>query len=170
MRLPASRKFGFSLVEVLIVVAIFGLIFLVGSASYRSFSRRQLLESGVRQVRADLNLARECALSGKKPDTIGCNAFPLEAVEFLRTGVAANGCTGSFRNSYLIRADCSGGGYADIKTANLPTGICLQNFVTIEFRSNAYYTPHGTGVTVSVQDAVTGQLINIDIDESGNIR
>lgn len=65
---------GFSLVELMIVIATMVLIFGTGYANYRSFQRRQHLESAVRMVTADLRLAQEMALAGRKPqEPVGNN-------------------------------------------------------------------------------------------------
>ncbi len=50
----------------MIVIMIMVILFSVGMANYRGFQRRQSLEAAVRQVRADLSLAREYALAGRK--------------------------------------------------------------------------------------------------------
>ncbi|OGM23307.1 hypothetical protein A2961_04345 [Candidatus Woesebacteria bacterium RIFCSPLOWO2_01_FULL_39_21] len=172
MTKPVRESKGFTIVEILVVTVVLGIIFLVGTASYRDFSRRQVLESAVRQVRSDLNLAREWASSGRKPDDPLCTGVSesLSAYIFERTGGVGNGCIGAWRNNYRINASCTGGDVLDIKVANLPQSLCLNNFTDIEFRTNATYTPHSSGVDIRVNDLVTGREVVISVDESGAIR
>ena len=62
-----KAKNGYTIIELLFAVSIMAVIFGVGFANLRGFQRRQLLENYVRQVKADLRLAQELALAGKKP-------------------------------------------------------------------------------------------------------
>jgi prepilin-type N-terminal cleavage/methylation domain-containing protein len=68
-----SNKKGYTLIEILVGLTIIGLIFNFGYASFREFSYRQALANAARRLRADLRLAQEQALSGKKPD--GCSVL-----------------------------------------------------------------------------------------------
>lgn len=61
-----SQLSGFTYIELLISMLIMLLLFGVGFANYRDFQRRQQVESGARMVLADLRLAQESALSGRK--------------------------------------------------------------------------------------------------------
>ena len=62
-----SIKRGFTLIELLVVLTIIAILFGVGFANYRGFSRAKDLERVKREVVADLRVAQENALSGKKP-------------------------------------------------------------------------------------------------------
>lgn len=67
-RKTVRSGFGYTLIEILVGLVIIGILFGAGIISYRDFSRRQVLASTARQVRGDLKLAQEYALSGEKPD------------------------------------------------------------------------------------------------------
>lgn len=108
-----SKKFlfGYSLLEMLIVIAIISIVSSIGFASYRTYQRRQTMESGVRMVKSDLRLAQEYAIAGKKPT--GCTGS-LQGYEFRRASV----------NRYRISAICDAS--IEIKTVDLPTGIQMN--------------------------------------------
>ena len=55
--------FGYTLIEILVGLTIIGIIFGVGFASFREFSRRQSLAGGVKTLVGDLRLAQEQAIS-----------------------------------------------------------------------------------------------------------
>lgn len=61
-----TRVKGYSFVELMVVMLVMAILFSVGMANYREFQRRQAVESAVRQVRADISLAREYALAARK--------------------------------------------------------------------------------------------------------
>jgi prepilin-type N-terminal cleavage/methylation domain-containing protein len=113
---PKKYLFGYSLLEMLIVIAIISIVSSIGFASYRTYQRRQTMESGVRMVRSDLRLAQEYAIAGKKPT--GCTG-DLNGYEFRRR----NG------TKYSIGAMCSNSATAfDIKEVTLPLGLTIQPF------------------------------------------
>ena len=77
---------GYTLVELTIVVMIMAILFTVGYGNYRSYQRRQYLETAVRQVVSDLRLSQEYALSGRKPvDPLGnaCETSTLSGYRFI---------------------------------------------------------------------------------------
>lgn len=55
------------MVETLVALAIISLLVGIGFASYRNFSRKQVLVQAARQLRSDLRLAANLALAGEKP-------------------------------------------------------------------------------------------------------
>jgi prepilin-type N-terminal cleavage/methylation domain-containing protein len=109
---------GFTLIELIFVIATLSLIFGLGYSNYRDFQRRQYLDSAVQMVAADLRLAKEKAISGVKPATAPCDSKPLEGYTFRRYG------TGGYR----IYADCSGWYDVEVKRQNLPTGVTMSSF------------------------------------------
>ncbi len=113
---------GFTLIELLIVIMTLALLFGLGYANYRGFQRRQVLEGAVRTVRADLRLAQELALAGKKPDTTPnntCETSVLIGYTFRRQSNSA----------YLIQAHCvaTPDYYHTVKgPVSLPTGTTIS--------------------------------------------
>lgn len=92
---------------------IMALLFGLGMASYRSFSQRKAVEKVSVQIRNDLLLIQQYALSGKKPNPPDANC---ESPNFLEGYIFRGGGTG-----YRIYADCSTGGYISVKYVNLDT-------------------------------------------------
>ncbi|GEM_PF-1558630 len=70
---------GYTLLEVLLVIAVLALLFVVGFSNYRDYERRQKVSSITRQIKADLRLAQESAIAGKKPQN---NCDILEGYAF----------------------------------------------------------------------------------------
>ena len=93
---------------------IMALLFGLGMASYRSFSQRKAVEQVSVQIRNDLLLIQQYALSGKKPSPPNANC---ESPNFLEGYIFRSGGAG-----YRTYADCSAGSNIPIKTVNLDSG------------------------------------------------
>ncbi len=101
MRNKIYLKQSFTLIEVLITLAIVGILSVVGYANYREFGRKEAVTSATRQIVADLRYAQELALSGHKPDGPECGpSETLVSVDF--TVVSSD--------EYRIEVVCTGGG------------------------------------------------------------
>ena len=104
---------AYTIIEILVSLAIVSLIFGAGYVSIRDFSRRQTLISVVRTVKGDLRLTQSYALMGKKPEDAKCdNPNVLDGYGLFVSAV----------DEYIIRAYCSGG-VIDVTTLQLPTDI-----------------------------------------------
>ncbi len=109
-------KKGFTLIELLITISILSILFALGFAGFRDFSRRQELEGVARQFRGDLSQAVEYAASGYKPAIAGCPApaaYVLDGYHISNSG-----------GTYSIDVICSGT-TVPIKTVTLPTGYTI---------------------------------------------
>ncbi|MBU0570047.1 prepilin-type N-terminal cleavage/methylation domain-containing protein [Patescibacteria group bacterium] len=133
MRKKSYSKKGFSLVELLTVISIMAVLFGLGYANYRDFQRRQHLESAVRMVKADLRLAQEMALAGRKP--AGCDL--LNGYEFQLMNI-----TGSYGDQYGIDALCDNNSY-DYKTVILPENVGIRTF---DSGNDFYFKVLGQGI------------------------
>lgn len=128
---------GFTLVELLIVLVIVSILFGIGYANYRDFSRRQSLVSAARQMEADARLAQEMALSGKKP-AAGC--VVLDGYKFKLL---------SATNSYQISAYCQLD--MDVVPKTLPAGITFTFTPPPPDDSVIFKTlGHGTNLTANL--------------------
>jgi prepilin-type N-terminal cleavage/methylation domain-containing protein len=135
MKTKFQCKRGFSLIELLVVISIIATVFGVGYANLRGSQRRQHLNSAVVQVEADLRLAQEMALAGKK--TSGCTTNLDGHIFAVDEGT----------DTYSVTPDCGGG--AQVKSASLPGGIQIESSAAgDDFRFNAL----GRGVD---EDGVT---------------
>lgn len=140
-----SQLFGFSYVEMMIVLMIMVILFSVGMANYRGFQRRQSLEAAVRQVRADLSLAREYALAGRKTCTV---AVPPHTLLGYRFNVDSSA-------QYTISAVCDDGSsfyFSVAKTTQSPGGFTIANVPEagasqsyVDFRTVSKGVDVGTG-------------------------
>lgn len=119
-----KRSFkGYTLVELLIGLSIIGIIFSVGLAGYREFSRRQALTGVSKQLKADLRLAQQLALTGQKPDGVSCDT--LDGYLFSRVD----------SNTYQILADCSGVSPHIYKEVDLGSNITITSTnATVTFK------------------------------------
>ncbi|MCX7928284.1 MAG: GspH/FimT family pseudopilin [Patescibacteria group bacterium] len=167
------RLFGFSFVELLMVIAIMAIVFSLGMASYRDFSRRKQIEAAVNQVRSDLDFARQNALSGVKPQNSSCNS-PNTLLAYVF--VAQSG-------SYTIRSRCSGG-TVDVRSGvSLPYGVTITSNIlsdcttpnagnSIEFlpRGNGTNLPAGACFRIRFSLTGSGFTQDIIVDQSGSIR
>lgn len=161
------HKSGYTLVELIIVVSIMAILFTVGYANYRGYQKRQYLETAVRQVIADLRLAQEYALSGRKPVNPpgnACETSTLEGYRFERLDFS----------SYQILAKC-GSGYVVVKgPEDLPQGIEMPNWGGESF---VFFRVLGKGVGTTSDIVIRLQWptggVNpreITITPGGNIR
>ena len=144
-----SFRSGFTIIELLISLVIIGLIFSVGFASFRSFASRQAIEGATREIKADLRLAQQQAVAGKKPESEPACDSPetLDGYEVQRNGI----------QSYSIFAVCSGGD-VEIKVVDFsekyPT-IQIANFTPFMFRSLAQGVDNNRDITVQEYDGPT---------------
>jgi prepilin-type N-terminal cleavage/methylation domain-containing protein len=68
-----KRSYGFTLLELLVVMMIMGTFFGFSFAEFRGFQRRQRIDSVVRTLLSDLQQAKTDAFVGRKPTNIeGC--------------------------------------------------------------------------------------------------
>lgn len=156
---------GFTLIEMVIVIATMALLFGLGSANYRDFQRRQQLESTVREFKGDLRLAQQLAISGKKPT--GCTT--LAGYRIRRTS----------NSSYEIVANCganttcSNADYC-VKEVDIPSNISLGPFPApgsrFMFQVLAKGTDRSADTTITFTQDVTSDTEDVIITQSGEIR
>jgi len=152
---------GYTLVEILIVIAIIALLMQGGLASYRSFSRRQLIVNVTRQVEGDLRLAQQQSLANARPAGVVCN--PPEKFAGIEFAVPT-------QTTYEIRALCTDGTKSVVKAATLPPNT---NFV----RSSDHeivFLPLGEGTDISSTwrlglCAYNQDSTSLEVSETGEI-
>jgi prepilin-type N-terminal cleavage/methylation domain-containing protein len=93
-----SQK-GFSLIEILIVVVLFGLLVGISVANYRRLNERKRVENAAKQVEQALRDAQKRASAGVKPVAAVCDG--TNTLDFYRVSM--------IWNVYWINAFCSGG-------------------------------------------------------------
>ncbi len=153
---------GYTIIEILAVLSIAGVIFASGFASFRDFSRRQLLSGSLRVLRGDLRLTQEYALIGKKPNDAKCTGLNL-----------LNGYR-FFVNSasqYIIRAYCTGG-QVNIKTVDLPSDLTIltPSPNPITFKSLGQGTNLSVDAVVTLTQVSTGKTESVTVTKGGEIK
>jgi prepilin-type N-terminal cleavage/methylation domain-containing protein len=150
---------GFSLIELLIVIAIFGITASVITASFLNFERNQRLKSAALQLKNDLRLAQNSALSGNKGAVGGICNPTVTNLEILLVGwyVTLDATDGS-NDRYIISGDCNVSGAEqpfDTKTILMPTGIKIDSLyfnsdctpLSFPLPVNVLFEPLKSGVT-----------------------
>lgn len=158
---------GYTLIEILVALTILSVVFAVGFAGFRDYSRRQELETLTRQLRGDLAKAREDALAGIKSTSASCNGTnTLNGHGF---------SVGSSLGVYFYRFfyQCTGGTVLN-RTINIPTGY------TINWSPNTYFyfrsvgqgtsMTAGTSTTITITQTSTSATSSVTVDSTGNIQ
>lgn len=110
-----SENFGYTLIELLLVMVIIAIVFSFGTANYKNFQKRQALEAATRNVMGDLRLAQEFALAGKVDDPATCTNF--EGYVFARADPPTT-------NKYYIYKRCNGTN-TEYKSVTLQSGVTI---------------------------------------------
>lgn len=146
---------GFTLIEILVAIAIIAFVSLVGYTSYRDFARRQTLESAYNQLRVELNLARQLALSGEKPQTCIAGNIPLVGYRVSLGG-----------GSIAVSAVCESGSAIASRTFSLPAGITVSS-VQFTFLVLGRGTDLSGNQTVTLTQSSSGRTINATLSPEG---
>ena len=148
-----NQQKGFTLVELIVVFAIFFIVTGAGMVRFSQFSSQQLLDSSVKDVTAFLNITRSSAAS---QNMLGlCNQALLRySVRFIAP------------DTYRMWAYCNSTNYNLNKTQKLPKGITFDTGTSpeISFFVQTGYSPGGT-----LKLKGNGAVRSIIIDNSGNI-
>ncbi|KKR09834.1 MAG: hypothetical protein UT38_C0019G0002 [Microgenomates group bacterium GW2011_GWA2_39_19] len=157
--LKVTKHQGYSLVEIMIVIIIMSFLFVGGFTQYRDFSRRQMLSNTADELRSNLNLARQLALSGEKE-----GVCPL-----LETLLAYKVTFTS--TSYSITAVCS---------TTSPSARTVINLAeTVRFTTNPTeikYNVLGKGVSITGSSSIilnqtsTGNNFTLTVNTQGVVQ
>lgn len=155
---------GYTLIEILVVMTITGILFTVGYAQFREFSRRQLLTSAKRQVEGDIRLAQELAQGNRKPSGCG-NTDPL-----LGYTVAFN----TSNETYTISPNCTGAVPGDNRNRSMPSGTQLQTVspASVKFKPLGQGTdlsPSGMTITITLS-ADTSYSTTVTVSSGGDVK
>lgn len=135
----ANNSKGYTLVELLIGITIISIVFGVGLAGYREFSRRQALTGVSKQLKADLRLAQQLALTGQKPNDVSCNT--LDGYIFSRVDAS----------TYRISADCAG-----IATPYVYKEVNLGSDITLSSTNTSFmFKVLGQGTDLAASNTLT---------------
>jgi len=155
------KKNGYTLIEVLIVIAIMAILFTIGFNSFQDYQRQQILIAGVRGVTADLHTAEEYALSGYKPG--GCTTL-LNGYKFNVTS----------STTYTISANCTPNTDIQVETNTMPQGLTIStpNPNPIFFKTLGQGTniPSGGTATITITQTQTAKSHILSIGNYGNVQ
>lgn len=155
-----NNKEGYTLIEILMVIAISGILFTIGFLGFQSYSRQQNLIATVRAVQTDIKLTKQNAISGNVPAT--CNAF-LNGYQFNVTS----------STTYNIDAFCTAN-KVTVKTVTLPADFTISspNPNPITFKSLAQGTniANGSSTNLVITQKSTGKTVTITIGAGGNVQ
>lgn len=160
MKVSAPSPKGYTLIEILVSLVIIGILFGVGFITFRDFSRRQVLTSVARQIKGDLKLAQEYALSGQKPmDDNTCVRLVGYRIKFSST-------------SYGVYRVCSGGedpveGKDNISITSGVTMVASPTSIT--FKVLGQGTDLENDLTIILTQEATGDTATINVSPSGKI-
>lgn len=165
-------KKGYTLIEILIVLGIMGILFSVGFAGFRDFSRRQVLAGVVKQIQGDIRSAQQMALSGQKPSGLSCRTENLNGIYF--------GITDNPNYLYRIGAVCGDDpaetSYPILKEVNLPSGISVNmatlgvNPIVFKVLGQGTNIPQGVSVVISLTQTGTGNTGAVTVTSGGEIK
>lgn len=118
-----KEKLGFSLIELMVVVTLFGLAASVLTAGYLGFEKNQKLRNAAAGLKSDIRLIQNKALSGDKGVGVGgCQATATLAGWYLKIQVNVT--------SYKLAGDCLSASNAESqfspKTVQLPKGTSVE--------------------------------------------
>ena len=165
-------KNGFTFIELLITIVIMSILFTVGFSNFRGFASRQKIEAVTREIKADLRLAQQEAVAGKKPidEVTGTTIAVCDS--------ASNYVLQGYRftyidsTSYSIDVICSGG-TAVIKTISLAERYPDIALSFSSFIFNALADGVSSNQTISIQELDGGGAVvttrQIAITTSGQI-
>ena len=158
------KRNGFTLIEILVVLTITGILFGVGFASYRDFSRRQSIQGTAKMVQGDLRKAQQNAMSGLKPEDPKCN--DPQILNGYNFNVDPSG------TNYTILANCSGGNVIIGDAINLPSGITISsslNPILFKVLGTGTNVPIAGSTIILTQD-VTNNKSTIFVGSAGDIK
>lgn len=144
---------GYTLIELLVVITISIIIFGVGMAGYREFSRRQALTGVLKQTKADLRLAQQLALTGQKPEVC------TKLIGYTFTATSSN---------YKIIASCSDG-TVENKSVDMPVNTTISAGSVI-FKILGQGTSLSAPLTFTITNTTAGTTGTVIVGTGGDVQ
>ena len=162
IRHPIIWRSGYTLIEILVVLALGAIVFVGGYTAYQDFARRQVLDNAHEELKSNFALARQLALAGEKPA-----GFCESSSSFSLLGHQINLESGQ----YKIQAKCSNDVTSDVRTFLLPSGISITSGWTTS--NPILFKALGEGadqnVTITIMQNSTSDTKQIQVSTQGRI-
>lgn len=163
-------SYGFSLIELIIVISLFAITTILVTISYISFEGNQRLKNAALQIKSDLRQAQINAQSGDK-GAGDCSAENSLAGWYMKASVSDS--------YYTIALDCLSGVSDEnpfsLTTYNLPEGVTISNInngADVPYAS-IFYKPLDYGASFHDSSATTNPPVGSNIDffsETGSLQ
>lgn len=143
-----DSKKGFSLVELMIVIALIGIIAGIAVPSYQSYTRKSNFKSAVREVTSDLFYAKERGISENRNYRV---SFTVDS------------------GTYLVqRETTTAGTYETVQTRDISLGDNIK-VTSAAFGGNTYidFQPRGTCTSGNVAVANNTWTATINLNNTG---
>lgn len=151
-----NKNSAFTLIELLIGIMIMSIVFTIGYASYRDFSRRQELAGITKELNSNLRKIQQMASSGQKPNAtcVQLNSYSFE-ITALQT--------------YKLFANCTSDTKIIVNKIVLPTGITIsgQNF---EFKILGQGTNLSEDNVITISSTKSGSSSTVTVGKGGDIK
>lgn len=159
MNSRVKNKSAYTLIEVLVATTISVIVFGVGFAGYREFSRRQELSGVKNSLISDLRLIQQLSLTGQKPSGSVCTKL--------------NGHTFSITSStsYELIANCTDGNVT-IKDVDFSSyGVTVSAGASnTQFKSLGHGTDLAANNTITLTNSISGTTAQVTIGIGGDIK
>lgn len=159
----SSRKNGFTMIELLISISIMTIVFTIGFASYREFSRRQVLSGVAKELKSDLRTLQQLALTGQKPEDVSCVMLDGYIFEI------------SDPDTYRLSANCINGLGSSVEYLTKEVSL-LNDSVSISATQNSiYFKVLGQGTDLDSTNIITltqdntGKTVSVNVGTAGEI-
>ena len=152
---------GFTLIEIIVVIAIVSILMSVGLAYYNKSNEEKELRSDTEKLSDILHLARQKAISGDQKDLPACTDFNGYQVEIIDSG--------SYRLVLCCNDACTGADREEIQSYSLQSSITLDpSSSTIKFKKLTGETL--SALDVKVSNSVISECLLLNIQLSGLIK
>jgi type II secretion system protein H len=143
-----ESKRGFSLVELMIVIAMIGIIAAIAAPSYQSYTRKTNFKSAVRELTSDLFQAKEMGISENRN---------------FRISFTVDGSTYSIQ-----RETSTAGTYETVRTRDISSGVNVKiTGAAFGGKSHIEFQPRGTCTSGSVTLANDQWTATINLNNTG---
>jgi prepilin-type N-terminal cleavage/methylation domain-containing protein len=153
-----SLKEGYTLIELLVGITIISIVFTIGFAGFREFSRRQALSGVTKSIKADLRLAQQLSLTGQKPNSDQGTCTQLNGYTFKIESIT----------EYTISANCTNANRV-VKTVDLDTNVSISpNLSSVQFKVLGQGTNLVTDYVISLSHS-SGAAATITVGTGGEV-